>query len=152
MSVRQIGICLIKDNCFFLPLFIFWELSNPNYKIQIDRFNGTTVFNQNGSIADFFNYTLKLVAAIKCVNKALLIDKFFASSIISVLSSIFPFLIIFLATTAFRLRNMINMIIQRMIIGMYVDGFNLSPPNSYLSVGLLYHKIQPKSIYLINKN
>ena len=39
-----------------------------------------------------------------------------------------------------------------MIIGMYVDGFNLSPPNSYLSVGLLYHKIQPKSIYLINKN
>ena len=58
----------------------------------------------------------------------------FASSFISVFPSICLFLMICLTITAFRLRNKTqNMMTHIMIIGMYVDGFNLSPPQFFES-------------------
>ena len=68
---------LIYYDSLLLALFIFGELSDSDYKIQIYCFKRVSILDQDRAIADFLDHTGDLVAGIKCINQTVFSDESF---------------------------------------------------------------------------
>ena len=68
---------LIYYDSLLLALFIFGELSDSDYKIQIYCFESVSVLDQDRTVADFLDRTADLMAGVKCVNQTVFADESF---------------------------------------------------------------------------
>ena len=73
-SVRQTKVDLTRNDSFFLAVFVSRILSDPDDKVEIDRFDLPAFFHQNRAVCHFFDHTFKLT--VQTGNNTIFINKF----------------------------------------------------------------------------
>ena len=56
---------LVKHNGLLLSLFVFWELSDTDNKIEVNCFDSSVLFYEDCTITNFPDDTLELMVAVR---------------------------------------------------------------------------------------